>query len=112
MMVQWSPPEYSMLARVLDSISSLAVLEHEALQNDRHHFRDEDGAHEHQQEFRLQQNRDRGERPPQRHTRNSRLQQNRDRGEPPPGRERAGVPHKYFRWVSVVPEKAYARAQH
>src|ERR1700688_308829 len=81
--------EDPMLARVLDSISSLAVLEHEPLNDHRHHLRHEHRTDENEEEFRLEENRDRGERATQ--------------------CQRSGVAHEDFGWMGVVPEKSYTR---
>ena len=70
----------------------LPVLEHEALQDHRHHLGDEHRADEREHELRLEQNRHGAERAAE--------------------RQRAGVAHEDLGRVGVVPEKSDQRADH
>src|SRR6266550_5712867 len=78
-----------MLAGVLDSVSSLSILEHESLQDDGEHLGNEHSAHDQEQEFGLEENR--------------------DRGQGAAKRQRASVAHEDFGGMRVVPEESYTR---
>src|SRR3954465_2250180 len=90
MVVQRRSLEDSMLSRLLETVSSLPILEHEALQDDGYHLGDEHSSHQQQQKLGFEQDRHRCQRATE--------------------RQRTGIAHEYFRGMGVVPEESYTRS--